>query len=49
MSTSSLLCPVLIGQGRPLLGGLSSPARLNLIDSAKYESGDLMLRYARVR
>jgi dihydrofolate reductase len=42
-------CPVFIGQGRPLLGGLSSPVRLNLIDSAKYESGDLMLRYARVR
>jgi dihydrofolate reductase len=42
-------CPVFIGQGRPLLGGLSSPVRLNLIDSANYESGDLMLRYARVR
>jgi dihydrofolate reductase len=42
-------CPVFIGQGRPLLGGLSSPVRLNLIDSAKYESGDLMLRYAHVR
>jgi dihydrofolate reductase len=42
-------CPVFIGQGRVLLGGLSSPVRLKLIDSAKYESGDLMLRYARVR
>jgi dihydrofolate reductase len=41
-------CPVFIGQGRPLLGGVSRPVRLNLIDAAKYESGDLMLRYARV-
>ena len=41
-------CPVFIGQGRPLLSGLSSPLRLNLIDAAKYESGDLMIRYARV-
>jgi dihydrofolate reductase len=40
-------CPVFIGQGRPLLGALSSPVRLNLVDVAKYESGDLMLRYAR--
>jgi hypothetical protein len=31
-----------------LLGGLSSPVRLNLIDAAKYESGDLMLRYSQV-
>jgi len=41
-------CPVFIGQGRPLLGGLPSPVRLDLIDAATYESGDLMLRYARV-
>ena len=42
-------CPVFVGQGRSLLGGLSSPVRLKLIDSSKYESGDLMLRYARIR
>ncbi len=41
-------CPVFIGQGRPLLSGLSTPMKLDLIESAKYESGDLMLRYGRV-
>jgi dihydrofolate reductase len=41
-------CPVLIGQGRRLVDGLSSPVRLKLIDAAKYESGDVMVRYARV-
>jgi dihydrofolate reductase len=40
-------CPVFIGQGRRLLGDLSSPLRLNLIDAVKYESGDVMIRYAR--
>jgi dihydrofolate reductase len=40
-------CPVFIGQGRPLLGSLSTPLRLELIDSAKYDSGDLMIRYTR--
>jgi dihydrofolate reductase len=42
-------CPIFIGQGRPLLSGLSAPARLDLLDVRKYESGDLMLRYGRVR
>lgn len=30
-----------------LLGGLSNPVRLDLIDTANYESGDVMFRYAR--
>jgi len=40
-------CPVFIGVGRPLFAGLSTPVRLDLIDAATYESGDLMARYAR--
>jgi dihydrofolate reductase len=40
-------CPVFIGQGRPLFGGLSTRVRLDLVEATKYGSGDLMLRYAR--
>lgn len=40
-------CPVFIGEGRPLLSGSSTRTRLELIEATKYESGDLMLRYAR--
>jgi dihydrofolate reductase len=42
-------CPVFIGQGRPLLGALATPVRLDLVDTTKYGSGDVMHRYVRAR
>ena len=40
--------PGLHRTGLAAAGGLASPLRLNLIDAEKYQSGDLMIRYARV-
>jgi dihydrofolate reductase len=41
------VCPVFLGSGRPLLAGVSRSVRLDLVDSTRFESGDLMNRYAR--
>jgi dihydrofolate reductase len=42
-----VVCPVLLGSGRPLMDGVSSSLKLDLLEAQKYESGDIMLRYAR--
>jgi len=39
------VCPVFLGTGKPLLGEVSKSVRLDLVDSKKLESGDLMNRY----
>lgn len=41
--------PILLGSGRPLLSGTSRSARLDLVESRKYPSGNVMLRYARLK
>jgi hypothetical protein len=43
----TLLCPVLLGSGRPLLSGVTTPLKLDLLEVKKYPSGDVLLRYAR--
>ena len=42
-----VLCPILLGSGRPLLGDVSKNLRLELVEAKQYQSGDVMLRYAR--
>jgi dihydrofolate reductase len=42
-----VVCPILLGSGRPLLSGVSKSLRLNLLEAKAYQSGDVMLRYAR--
>jgi dihydrofolate reductase len=44
-----VVCPILLGSGRPLFGGLPTSARLDLLESRAYPSGNVMLRYARAR
>jgi dihydrofolate reductase len=41
-----VVCPVFLGRGRSLLGDLSTPATLTLLEEARYPSGDVLLRYA---
>ena len=41
------VCPVLLGRGRPLLSEVSRISRLDLVETTRYPSGDVMLRYAR--
>ena len=41
------VCPVFLGSGRPLLGGVSRTSRLDLVEARKYGSGDVLLRYTR--
>jgi len=41
------VCPVLIGTGRPLLSGVSLNVRLELAESKRLPSGDVLLRYLR--
>ena len=43
-----VVCPILLGSGRPLLSGLPKNSRLDLL-AKQYESGDVMLRYARAK
>jgi hypothetical protein len=45
---SSVVCPVLLGSGRPLLGEVPTSVRLDLREATRYPSGDVLLRYARV-
>ncbi len=42
-----VVCPILLGSGRPLLNGVSTSLRLDLVEAKRYQSGDLMRRYAR--
>jgi dihydrofolate reductase len=42
-----VVCPILLGSGRPLLSGVSKSASLDLLEAKRYKSGDVMLRYAR--
>ena len=41
-----VVCPVLLGSGRLLLSGVSRSLRLDLLEATKYQSGDVLLRYA---
>jgi dihydrofolate reductase len=40
------VCPVFLGNGKALFDGVSKSVRLELLDSTRLESGDLMNRYA---
>jgi dihydrofolate reductase len=42
-----VVCPILLASGRPLLSGVSRSLRQDLPEAKKYQSGDVMLRYAR--
>jgi dihydrofolate reductase len=42
-----VVCPVFLGSGQPLLSGVSKSVRLELLEARKYQSGDVLLRYAR--
>ncbi|HTN69468.1 MAG TPA: dihydrofolate reductase family protein [Methylomirabilota bacterium] len=44
-----VVCPILLGSGRPLLSGVSKRLRLDLLEVKEFRSGDVMLRYARSR
>jgi dihydrofolate reductase len=44
-----VVCPVLLGNGRPLLTGVTKNSGLELVEARPYRSGDVMLRYARSR
>ena len=41
-----VVCPILLGSGRPLLSGVSKNSKLDLLEAKQYQSGDVMLRYA---
>jgi dihydrofolate reductase len=41
-----VVCPILLGSGRPLLSGVSKRLRLDLLEAKEFRSGDVMLRYA---
>ncbi len=42
-----VFCPILLGNGRSLLSGVSKKSRLDLLEAKHYQSGDIMLRYVR--
>jgi dihydrofolate reductase len=42
-----VVSPILLGSGRPLLSGVSNSLKLDLLEAKKYQSGNVMLRYAR--
>jgi len=42
-----VVCPILLGSGRSLLRDVSAQLRLDLVQTRKYASGNVMLRYAR--
>ena len=44
-----VVCPVFLGAGRPLLSGMSGKFALDLLESRRYPSGDLLIRYARAK
>ena len=42
-----IVSPLLLGNGRTLLSGLSGSAKLDLVEARKHASGNVTLRYAR--
>jgi len=42
-----VVSPTLLGSGRPLVSGVSKSSRLDLLETKAYQSGNVMLRYAR--
>ncbi len=42
-----VVTPIFIGSGRPLLSGVSTTSKLDLLAARPYQSGNVMLRYAR--
>ena len=40
------VCPVLLGSGQPLIQGVSTRLRLDLLEAKRLPSSDVMLRYA---
>ena len=42
-----VVCPILLGSGRPLLSGVSKRLKLDLLGAEAYRSGNVVLRYAR--
>ena len=42
-----VVCPVVLGSGRSLLSGVPTSLKLELRETKRYRSGDVMLRYAR--
>jgi dihydrofolate reductase len=40
-----VVCPIFLGSGRPLLGGVTKGLRLELLEAKEYRSGGVMLRY----
>ena len=42
-----IVAPVLLGDGRPLVSGVSKNSRLNLAEAKPYKSGNVKLRYTR--
>jgi hypothetical protein len=38
---------VFLGSGRRLLDGVEKSVKLELLEARKYQSGDILLRYAR--
>ena len=41
------VCPIFLGNGRPLLSGVQNHVRLDLVETKPLPSGDVFLRYAR--
>jgi dihydrofolate reductase len=41
-----VVCPVFLGDGRRLLQGVTKSVKLELLETKKYPSGDVLLRYA---
>jgi dihydrofolate reductase len=41
-----VVCPIFLGSGRSLLSGVSTSVRLDPLETRKYPSGDVLLRYA---
>jgi dihydrofolate reductase len=42
-----VVCPIFLGDGRPLLTGVSKDLKLKLVESKPYRSSDVMFRYVR--
>jgi dihydrofolate reductase len=42
-----VVCPIFLGDGQPLLSGVSRRLKLDLVGAQEYRSGNVVLRYAR--
>jgi dihydrofolate reductase len=42
-----IVSPILLGNGRTVLSGVSKTSRLDLVEATKHQSGNVMLRYER--